>query len=78
MNVFRVRLTSVFVSCMIFCLGNISAADPKNNNAPKPKLSVRTPKSFGIMRNSGDNALLKLTKYVLNISAPGIVKVKGL
>ena len=71
--------TSVFVIFMIFCLGNISAADPKNNNAPKLEyFGSLTYKDIGEVKNFSRNFVANLGSGTLtlangdigNVSAP--------
>ena len=78
MNVFRVRLTSVFVSCMIFCLGNISAADPKNNNAPKLEyFGSLTYRDIGKVKNFSRNFVANLGSGTLTLANGDIGKVSA-
>ena len=63
MKIFRICLKSVFVSSIIFCSGTISAADPKNSNAPKLEyFGSLTYRDIGEVKNFSRNFVANLAK----------------
>ena len=61
MKISRIGLTWVFVSSIIFCSGTISAADPKNRNAPKLEyFGSLTYRDIGEVKNFSRNFVANL------------------
>lgn len=77
-HVFRIRVTSVFVSSMILCLGNISAADSKNNSAPKLEyFGSLTYRDIGKVKNFSRNFVANLGSGTLTLANGDIGKVSA-
>jgi len=71
-------LKSVFVSSMIFCFGNITAADPKNNKAPKLEyFGSLTYRDIGEGKNFSRNFVANLGSGTLTLANGDIGKVSA-
>ena len=78
MKISGIGLTWVFVSSIIFCSGTISAADPKNSNAPKLEyFGSLTYRDIGEVKNFSRNFVANLASGTLTLANGDIGKVSA-
>ena len=78
MKISSICLISVFASSIIFCLNNISAANPKKNNAPKLEyFGSLTYRDIGEVRNFSRNFVANLGTGTLTLANGDIGKVSA-
>ena len=69
MKIFSFTLNSVFISFMIFYLGTVTAADAKNDNAPKLEyFGSLTYRDIGEVKNFSRNFVANLGSGTLTLS----------
>jgi len=78
MKISRFVLKLAFIGSMVFCFGSITAADPKNNKAPKLEyFGSLTYRDIGEGKNFSRNFVANLGSGTLTLANGDIGKVSA-